>query len=108
LTLKENCVKGKFKTTKHMTVMEQLRVWAERLRRQGRLKEEEMETTIEEMKKEADVQGGGGQNNDATRLVEHQMVLEAVNKGLLQVQGICTYQQAGRDIPAHVQKCQWI
>ncbi len=91
-----------------MTVMEQLRVWAERLRRQGRLKEEEMETTIEEMKKEADVQGGGGQNNDATRLVEHQMVLEAVNKGLLQVQGICTYQQAGRDIPAHVQKCQWI
>jgi hypothetical protein len=37
--------------------MEQLRVWAERFRRHGRLKEEEMETIIEEMKKEADNQG---------------------------------------------------
>jgi hypothetical protein len=39
--------------------MEQLRVQAEQFRRQGRLKEEEMKTIIEGMKKEADVQGGG-------------------------------------------------
>jgi hypothetical protein len=68
--------------------MEQLRVRAEWFGRHVRLKEEEVETIIEEMKKEVDDQGEGGQNNDATRLVEHQMVLEAMNKELLQVHRI--------------------
>jgi hypothetical protein len=48
LNVKDKCTNGKFRTTNHKTIMEQLRLQADQFRRQGRLKDDEMETIIEE------------------------------------------------------------
>ncbi len=68
--------------------MEHLRRWADRFRKQGRMQDDEMVTIIEEMRKEMKAKEGGGAANDNTRAEEHARVLEAVEEGLLQTQGI--------------------
>ena len=50
--IKNTCIDGKFKTTEHKTIMEHLRIQADRFRKQGRLQEDEMEAIIREMKEE--------------------------------------------------------
>ncbi len=47
-----------------------------------------METIIEEMRKEMAVKEGGGEASNTTWAEEHARVLEAVEEGLLQTQGI--------------------
>jgi hypothetical protein len=68
--------------------MEHLRRQVDRYRKQGRLHDDEMETIIEEMRKEMTVKEGGGEASDTARAEEHARVLEAVEEGLLQIQGI--------------------
>jgi hypothetical protein len=70
LNLKENCINGKFVTIKHSTIMEHLQLQADRLRRQGRLQEDKMETIIEELKREMVAQEDKGREEEATRLEE--------------------------------------
>jgi hypothetical protein len=66
LNLKSKCVNGKFRTTKNMTIMEHLRLQADRFRKQGRLQDDKMETIIEELKQDMEADGGKGQDNKAT------------------------------------------
>ena len=67
--------------------MEQLRIRAERFRKQSRLQEEDLKQIIEEMK--ADIQTKGGEEVEGETLSddEHKRVMEAVEEGLLQVHG---------------------
>ncbi len=50
--------------------MEHLQLQADRLRRQGRLQEDKMETIIEELKREMVAQEDKGREEEATRLEE--------------------------------------
>jgi hypothetical protein len=68
--------------------MEHLRVQADWFRRQGRLKDDKMETIIKELKKDMETDGGQGQNKEATRSIKHKRVMEAVDEGLLQLHRI--------------------
>jgi hypothetical protein len=68
--------------------MEHLRLQADRFRRQGRLKDDEMETIIEELKKDMEIDRGQGQDKKSTRSDKHKRVMEVVDKGLLHVHGI--------------------
>ena len=68
--------------------MDQLRRRADRFQKQGRLHDEEMESIIEDMRKEMAATEGGKQDGDTLRAEEHARVLEAVEEGLLQTQGI--------------------
>jgi hypothetical protein len=85
--LKENCKDGKFRTTEHSTIMEYLRQQADRFRKEGRLQEEDMETIIEEMKEIIQAADIKEEEKETTKADEHQKVMEAVNKGLMQVHG---------------------
>jgi len=51
--------------------MEQLRIRADRFRKQGRLQEDEMEAKIREMKEELAEKEGGDQASGSTRAKEH-------------------------------------
>ena len=68
--------------------MEQLRIRAERFRKQSRLQEEDLKQIIEEMK--ADIQTKGGEEVEGETLSddEHKRVMEAVEEGLLQTHSI--------------------
>ncbi len=68
--------------------MEHLRRRADRFQKQGRLQDDEMETIIKEMRKEMTAKEGGGAASDNAQAEEHARVLEAVEEGLLQTQGI--------------------
>jgi hypothetical protein len=50
MKLKSTCVNGKFKTTPHVNIMEQLQIRADRFRRQGRLRDEDLEEIINAIK----------------------------------------------------------
>jgi hypothetical protein len=52
MNLKDKCVNGKFRTSEHKTILEHLRLQADRFRKQGRLQENEMEAIIKEMREE--------------------------------------------------------
>jgi hypothetical protein len=67
--------------------MEQLRIRAERFRKQGRLHEEDLEQIIREMKEEGYHKDGEGSNEGSATDNEHKRVMEAVEEGLLQVHG---------------------
>ncbi len=87
--LKDLCINGKFQTTKHTTIMEQLRIRAEQFRKQGRLQEDDLEQIIEEMKAEGQSKGSEGGNDKTAADIEHKRVMEAVEEeGLLQVHGL--------------------
>jgi hypothetical protein len=68
--------------------MEHLRLQADHFRRQGKLKDDKMETIIEELKKDMEIDGGWGKEEESTMSNEHKRVMEVVDKGLLQVHGI--------------------
>jgi hypothetical protein len=82
-------INGKFKTTKHSTIMKQLRIRAERFRKQGRLQEQEddLEQIIKEIKEEGWHKDSKGRNEEVAADNEHKRVMEAVEEGLLQVHG---------------------
>jgi hypothetical protein len=65
-----------------------LRQRAERFRKQGRLRQEDLESIIEEMKEKMGATDLGEDEKEANRLDEYQQVMEAVNKGLMQMHGI--------------------
>ena len=67
--------------------MEQLRLRADRFRKQGRLQEDDIDVIIQKMRKELEVEGEIRSSGD-TRAEEHAQVLEAVEEGLLQTHGI--------------------
>jgi hypothetical protein len=65
-----------------------LQLQTDHFRRQGQLQDEEMETVIEELKRDMEAQEDWGGDEEATSLNGHQRVLEAVNERLLQVHRI--------------------
>ncbi len=67
--------------------MEYLRQRADRFRKQGRLREEEVKTTIKEMKEKMGVADIKEEEKETTKADKHQKVMEAVNEGLMQVHG---------------------
>ena len=86
MKIKSVCISGSIKTTNHNTIMEQLPIRAERFRKQGRFRDEDMEEIIADIKannktteKEADKTVCCTSNN------ENRRVMEAVEEGLLQV-----------------------
>jgi hypothetical protein len=48
--INSRCINGSIKTTNHKTIVEQLRLWAERFRKQGRLSNEDLEEIITDIK----------------------------------------------------------
>jgi hypothetical protein len=64
LYVKDKCTKGKFWTTNHKIIMEHLRLQGDQFRRQGRLKDDKMETIIKELKKDMEIDGGWGQDRN--------------------------------------------
>jgi hypothetical protein len=88
IKLKDLGINGKFQTTKHTTIMEQLRIKADRFRKQGRLQEDNLEQIIEDMKAEGQVEEGKVGDGETTADIELKQVKEAVGEGLLRVHGI--------------------
>jgi hypothetical protein len=89
MELKNLCKNGKFKTTSHTSIMEQLRIRADQFRKQGRLQDKDLEEIIvdikgaDDLKADKAVGATTGAGND-----KHLRVLEAVEDGLLQTHGI--------------------
>jgi hypothetical protein len=79
---------GKFKTTPHTFIMEELQNKADQFRKQGRLQDQDLEEIIKEIK-EGDELNAGDRNDRAEKAAkdEHRQVLKAVKEGLLQVHG---------------------
>jgi hypothetical protein len=71
--------------------MEQLRIRAERFRKQGRLQEDDLEQIIKEIKEKGRHKDSEGRNEEAATDNEHKRVMEAVEEGLLQVHGTAPY-----------------
>ena len=67
--------------------MEQLRIRAERFRKQGRLQEDDLEQIIKEITEEGRQEDSEGRNEEEAAEKEHKRVMEAVEEGLLQVHG---------------------
>jgi hypothetical protein len=88
MKLKNLCINGKFKTMPHTSIMEQLQNKPDRLRKQGRLQDQDLEEIIKEIK-EGDKLNAGDGNDRAEKVAKdkHRRVLEAVKEGLLQVHG---------------------
>jgi hypothetical protein len=91
MKLKNLCINGKFKTTPHTSIMEQLLNKADQFRKQGRLQDQDLEEIIKEIK-EGDKLNAGDRNDRAKKAVmdEHKQVLKAVKEGLLQVHGMAS------------------
>jgi hypothetical protein len=68
--------------------MEHLRLQANWFRRQGRLQDDKMETIIEELKNDMEADRDREQDSEAKRSDKHKRVMEVVDEGLLQVDGI--------------------
>jgi hypothetical protein len=88
IKLKDLGVNGKFQTTKHTTIMEQLQIRADRFRKQGRLQEDNLEQIIADMKAEGQVKEGKVGDRETAADIELKQVMEAVREGLLQIHGI--------------------
>ena len=76
------CTNGSIKPTNHKTIMEQLRIRAEWFRKQGRLRDKDLEEIIAEIKA-----NDRTAEEDADKTEENRWVMEAVEEGLLQVHG---------------------
>ena len=88
MKIKSVCISGSIITTNHSTIMEQLQIRAEQFRKQGRLRDEDMEDIIADVKtnnktteEEADKTACCTSDN------ENRRVMEAVEEGLIQVHG---------------------
>ena len=82
------CTNGSIKPTNHKTIMKQLRIHAERFRKQGRLRDKDLEKIIAEIKAndrtaEEDVDKTASRASNK----ENRRVMDAVEEGLLQVHG---------------------
>ncbi len=49
MKLKNLCINGKFTTTPHLTIMEQLQLKAERIRKHEQLQDQDLEEIIKEI-----------------------------------------------------------
>jgi hypothetical protein len=68
--------------------MEQLRLWAERFRKQGRLSDEDLEEIIANIKaSDGSTEANADKVASSTSDDENKRVMEAVEEGLLQVHG---------------------
>jgi hypothetical protein len=67
--------------------MEHLRLQAEQFRKQGRLREDDLEQIIEEMNAEEQLRGSAEGNKETAMDNKHKRVMEAVEEELLQVHG---------------------
>jgi hypothetical protein len=95
MNLKNLCINGKFKTTPHSNIMEQLQIRADKFRKQGRLRDENLEEIIKEIKANEDT--NDEERNGKGAIVandKHHKVLEAVEEGLLQVHGMAPTQNS--------------
>jgi hypothetical protein len=88
MKLKKLCINGKFKPTLHLSIMEQLRIKADRFRKQGRLQDQDLEEIIREIKEgsKTKVRGDSGIANEVAK-DERRRVSEAIEEGLLQIHG---------------------
>jgi hypothetical protein len=69
--------------------MEQLQIRADRFRKQGSLREEDLEEIINGIKENKDIKDNEGDDKAATAATDkHNTMLEAVEEGLLQVHGM--------------------
>ncbi len=84
--IRKLCQDGDFKRTDHSTIMEYLRMRADRFRRNQRLSGEEMEKIIAKLKR-AEEEKGNGDAESNTRVAEHVSIREAITEGLLQPHG---------------------
>jgi len=83
------CINGTIKPTNHSTIMEQLRIRAERFRKQGRLRDKDLAEIIAEIKAtDKSTQDEMNKMETSTSADENKRVMEAVSAGLLQVHGI--------------------
>ncbi len=86
--IKSMCINGSIKTTNHKTIMEQLRLQAERFRKHGRLRDEDLEEIIAEIKaSDESTEAAADKIASDTSNDENKRVMEAVEQGLLQVHG---------------------
>jgi hypothetical protein len=80
------CINGSIKTTNHKTIMEQLRLRAERFRKQGRLHDEDLEEIIANMRaSDGLAEANADKAASNTRDDENKCLMEAVEEGLPQV-----------------------
>ncbi len=82
--LKDLCKNRKLQTTPHSTIMEQLRNRADRFRKQGRLRDKELEDIISKIKEGEEFKAN---NVSKTETDEHKRVMEVMGEGLLQMHG---------------------
>jgi hypothetical protein len=88
MEIKTLCIKGTLKTTSHTTTLEQLRIRADQFRKQGRLQDNNLEEIITEIKASDETMDDETNSKAAiTSNNKHRRVMEAVEDGLLQVQG---------------------
>jgi hypothetical protein len=50
MKLKNLCINGKFRTTPHLSIKEQLRIKADQFRKQGQLQDQDLEEIINKIK----------------------------------------------------------
>ena len=88
MEIKSMCINGSIKTTNHKTIMEQLRLRAEQFRKQGRLRDEDLEEIIADIKaSDNTTEEEAHKTARCTSDDENKRVMEAVEEGLLQVHG---------------------
>jgi hypothetical protein len=89
MKLKSICINGKFKTTPHINIMEQLQIRADRFRKQGRLRDKDLKEIIDAIKADNNFKDNKENGKAALAATSKQnKVLEAVEEGLLQVHGM--------------------
>jgi ribosomal protein L12E/L44/L45/RPP1/RPP2 len=88
MEIKSVCTNGSIKPTNHKTIMERLRIQAERFRKQGRLRDKDLEEVIAEIKaNDRTAEGDADKTASSASDKENRRVMEAVEEGLLQVHG---------------------
>jgi hypothetical protein len=89
MKLKNLCTNGKFKTTLHSNIIEQLQIRADRFRKQGRLRDKDLKEIIDAIKADNNFKHNEENGKAASAANDKQnRVLEAVEEGLLQVHGM--------------------
>jgi hypothetical protein len=89
MKLKKLHINGKFKTTPHRAIMEQLQIKADQFRKQGRLQDQDLEEIINKIIVDKESKDGEENGKAETASKDKQKrVLKAVKERLLQVHGI--------------------
>jgi hypothetical protein len=77
----------KFRTTSHKTIVEQLQYQAERIRRQGRLQDKELENIINEIKSDERQSWEEDEHCEECKKDKQRRVSKTIQEGLLQIHG---------------------